>query len=79
MLVLAQVRQLVIGREPDVAGPLLRMTELAAAQPEPGSQSGNRPHVGRVVAVVDPVSVVEQLQRGVEVAFGLPEPSRDHP
>ena len=62
-----------------LARPRLRLVELAAPQPQPGPHRGNRPHVRVVVAVVDAVRFVEELERVVEVAFGLPEPGHGDP
>ena len=79
VLVLAQVGQLVVGVELLLDRPRGGVVQLAAAEPQPGPHRGHRPHVRGVVAVVDPLGLVEQGERGVEIALGLAQPGHHDP
>ena len=79
VLELAQVAELVVGRQT----PLLRPSRARRRASPCASRSrartaGDRPHVRGEVAGVDALRLVEQLERAVEVALGLAggEPSR---
>ena len=79
VLVLADVRQLVRGGEALAARPLRRLRQLAAAQPQPCPDGGHRLDVRGVVAAVDPVGLVQLIERGVQVAAGLVEVGAQDP
>ena len=80
MLELAQVAEIVLDRQAPLARPAERFTQLALRDPHPCLQRRDRPHVGEEVAHVQALGLVEQVERAVQIAFGLPDPRhRDAP
>ena len=79
VLELAQVAELVLGGQALVARPAEGVVEPTLRDPDPGPQGRDRPHVGGEVADVDPLRVVEQVERTVQVSLGLADPGHRDP
>ena len=79
MFVFAQVGRLVVGVEPLLDRPRGGEVQLAAAEVQPGPHRRHRLDVREVVAVVDPLGLDQQGERGVEIALDLAEPGQHHP
>ncbi len=71
VLELAQVARLVRHRQPAVRRPRERQLRPALPDPHPGPHRGDGLNIGREVAVVDPLGLVEKGERAGQVPVGL--------
>ncbi len=74
VLELPQVGEIVVRRQVALAGPALRFAKAPMCDPQAHLPRGDRSDVGEVVARVEAVGLVEQLERGVKIALGLADP-----
>ena len=79
VLELAEIAEVVLGRQPPLAGPREGVRQPSLLDPHPRPDGRDRAHVGREVADVDPLGVVEQVHGGVQVTFDLPDPGHRDP
>ena len=74
VLVLAQVGQVVVGGDASVRRPAEGFVLIPVGSEKAGAHGGHRPHVGREVAGVHAVRLVEQGERGGRVPLAFLQP-----
>ena len=80
VLELAQVAEVVVDGQAAARAPSRRASpSLPLRDPHPRPHRRDRPHVGGEVTGVHPLRLVEQVDRTVEVPFGLPDPGHRDP
>ena len=73
MLELAQVAEVVLGGQALLTRPAEGFTQPALRDPHPCLQRRDRTHIGEEVAHIQALCLVEQVERAVQIALGLPD------
>ena len=80
VLELAQVAEVILGRQSLLTRPAEGFTQPALRDPHPCLQRRDRTHIGGKVTHVQALCLVEQVESAVQIALGLPYAShRDTP
>lgn len=79
VLELAHVAELVGGGQASLTRPAERPARRPLRDPHPRPDGRDGPHVGEEVGHEQPLRLVEQHQRAVQVSFGLPDPGHRDP
>ena len=75
MLELAQVAELVPGRQVLLTRPFQGFAQLPLRDPDLCLQRGDGPHPGQVTAHILALGLEEHVERAVQVSFGRADPS----
>jgi hypothetical protein len=77
VLELAQVAKVVMGGQAALARPVERISQAALRDPHPALPRRNR-HIGEKVAHKQVLCLVQQGERAVQIALGLPQARHRH-
>ena len=76
VLELVEVAELVRGRDTMLPRPAPRRRQVPLGDPHPRLLGGDRAHIGGVVARIQGLGLLEELERAIEIAFCLSDPGR---